>query len=339
MKTRHHILIHAIVWLLFLGLPITSTLMMEKGSTGVYLYITLFGALNVMNFYLCYFLINGYVLKSRNSLKNLWLLLPVIVIFAGLRMFTDWMIGHYWPDQDLPDVGWYIALIRHLINTLIYTVISLFITFIVGWIKTQKQKDELEKQNQHAELALLHSQINPHFLFNTLNNLYSLVYRKSPGAPDALMKLSDILRYMLYSSNSEKVPLEKEIAYIRSYIELQQLRLSTPDFIKLEVSGSIEGKEIPPMLLITFIENAFKHGNKAVKAPGIIIAICNNDEEFTFEITSYMVNGQLQNKDPQKGIGLQNVKRRLELIYPGRHDLLLGLGEDKFYVKLRINEL
>jgi two-component system, LytTR family, sensor kinase len=93
------------------------------------------------------------------------------------------------------------------------------------------------------------------------------------------------------------------------------------------------------MLLITFIENAFKHGDKSVEAPGIIITITNTDEEFSFEITSYMVNGQLQNKDPHKGIGLQNVKRRLELMYPGRHDLLLGLGEDKFYVKLRISEL
>jgi two-component system, LytTR family, sensor kinase len=153
------------------------------------------------------------------------------------------------------------------------------------------------------------------------------------------MKLSEILRYMLYNSNTEKVLLEKEITYIRSFIELQQLRLSTPNFIKLDVQGSVEGKLIPPMLLITFVENAFKHGSKNIPAPGIIIAIHCIDDEFTFEITSYIANGQMQNKDPHKGIGLQNVKRRLELLYPGRHDLLVGYGEDKFYVKLRIDEL
>jgi two-component system, LytTR family, sensor kinase len=239
MKTKHHILIHAIVWLLFLGLPITSTLMLEKGNPGVYIYIALFGTLNVANFYLCYFLITRFVLKSTNTLRNLWLLLPVIIAFAALRYFCEWFLEQYFPDTQMQNIAWYVIMVKHLINTLIYTVISLLITFFVGWIKTQKQKDELEKQKQHAELALLRSQINPHFLFNTLNNLYSLVYRKSDEAPGALMKLSDILRYMLYDSNEEKVLLEKEITYIRSFIELQQLRLKTPNFIKLDVRGNV----------------------------------------------------------------------------------------------------
>jgi two-component system, LytTR family, sensor kinase len=339
MKLKHHILLHTLFWLLFLGLPLTSALLSEKDSPGLYPYLILFGSINILNFYTCYFLISRFVLKSSRSLKNLWILIPVIIVFASLRMLGEAFVGYLSHTTDSQPMFWYIALIRHCINTLIYTVISLLITFFVGWVSAQKQKDELEKQNQRSELALLRSQINPHFLFNTLNNLYSLVYRKSDDAPGALMKLSEILRYMLHDSNAEKVPMEKEITYIRSYIELQQLRLSTPNFIELDVRGNVEGKLIPPMLLITFIENAFKHGSKNIPAPGIIISIHCIEDEFTFEITSYLVNGQVQQKDPQKGIGLQNVKRRLELLYPGRHDLLVGLGENKFYVKLRIDEL
>jgi two-component system LytT family sensor kinase len=215
----------------------------------------------------------------------------------------------------------------------------LLITFFVGWIKAQKQKDELEKQSQQAEIALLRSQINPHFLFNTLNNLYSLVYRKSDEAPGALMKLSDILRYMLYESNTEKVLLEKEITYIKSYIELQQLRITTPNFIQFTLKGAPEGKLIPPMLLITFIENAFKHGNKNVDAPGIIINIDCEGGSFLFDIKSYLNESEVQTKDPQQGIGMQNVKRRLELTYRGKHELFAGIEGNTYHVKLNLKEL
>lgn len=339
MKLKHHILVHTIFWLLFLGLPVTSSLLSEKASPGLLQYLVVFGLLNLLNFYACYFFISLFVLKNARSLRLLWILLPVLIFFTCLRIFAEYTIEYLYNPEGTAAMTWYISAIRHAINTLIFTVISTLITFFFGWIKSQKQKNDLEKQNQQAELAILRSQINPHFLFNTLNNLYSLVYRKSDEAPGALMKLSDILRYMLYESAAEKVELDKEIAYIRSFIELQQLRLSTPDFIKLNIKGNSGGRLIPPMLLITFVENAFKHGNKGVTAPGIVINIENNSDEFIFEISSFLAKGQLQNKDPNRGIGLQNVKRRLELMYPGRHDLLVGFGEEKFYVKLRIDEL
>jgi two-component system, LytTR family, sensor kinase len=338
MKLKHHILLHSVFWILFLGLPIASAVLAEKESPGLIPDLIMFGIITVLNFYTCYFIIIHYILKNTRSLKFLWLLLPVLVLFTGLRSVGEHVITYYYIAEMKP-YAWYLEIIRHFVNTLIYTVVSLLITFFVGWVNVQKQKDELVKQNQQAELDLLRSQINPHFLFNTLNNLYSLVYSKSEEAPGALMKLSEILRYMLYDSNAEKVKLEKEITYIRSFIELQQLRLSTPDFIKFTVDGNLEDRLIPPMLLITFVENAFKHGNKNVPAPGIIVSIKNFKDEFVFEITSYLVSGQLQNKDPNKGIGLQNVKRRLELMYPGHHDLAVGLSEDKFHVKLRIDEL
>jgi len=339
MKLKYQILLHSIFWLLFMGLPITRDIMFDSNVPGLGYMFLVFGLTNILNFYICFFFINQYVLKNTSSLKYLWWLLPVVIGFTVFRYYSGVLLDHYFPDPEDKHYAWYMYMMQDFINTLVYTVISLLIAFFVGWVQTQKQKDELTKQNQQAEIALLRSQINPHFLFNTLNNLYSLVYRKSDEAPGALMKLSDILRYMLYESNTDKVFLEKEIIYIRSYIELQQLRIKTPNFIKFTLKGEPDGKLIPPMLLITFIENAFKHGCKNVEAPGIIINMDCSDSQFNFEITSYLVEREQFNKDPQKGIGLQNVKRRLELTYPGKHDLVVTAGPATFNVKLSLKEL
>jgi hypothetical protein len=337
MKFKHHVLLHTSFWLLFLGLPVVSALQSEKGMPGLIEYLIVISFINVLNFYSCYFFISSIILKKNKPFSWLWILLPFLVFFTWARMLTDYGIEMWIGGWASPAMPWYVVGIKHFINTLIFTVISVLISFFVGWVKTQQQKNELIRQTQQAELALLRSQINPHFLFNTLNNLYSLVYRKSDEAPGALMKLSEILRYMLYDANEEKVLLEKEVTYIKSYIELQQLRLSKPDFIKLTIEGDPGNRTIPPMLLITFIENAFKHGNKSVESPGIVIHLQNSTDEFIFEVSSYLVEGSAQNKDPYSGIGLQNVRRRLELSYPGKHDLLIGLSNEKFYVKLTID--
>lgn len=338
MKLKHQILLHSVFWVLFMGLPITRDLMFDRNLPGLGYMILVFGLMNIVNFYTCFFFINQYVLKNTRGLKFLWWLLPFVIIFTLLRYYSGQWLDQYFPNPDGKEYGWYIYMIQDFINTLVYTVISLLITFFVGWLQTQKQKDELIKQKQEAEIALLRSQINPHFLFNTLNNLYSLVYRKSDEAPGALMKLSDILRYMLYESNTEKVALDNELTYITSYIELQQLRLHTPNFIRYNLQGDPHGKLIAPMVLITFIENAFKHGSKQVEAPGIIINIDCRNSKFEFEIISYLNNNELTHKDPQKGIGMQNVKRRLELIYPGRHALSVNVSEQTFNVKLSLTE-
>ncbi len=339
MKLKYQIILHTIFWVLFMGLPVTRDLMFDRHQPGLGYMILIFGLTNVVNFYTCFFFINQYVLRNTKGLRFLWWLLPFVIIFTLLRYYSGQWVISYFPDPEDKEYGWYLYIIQDFINTLVYTVISLLITFFVGWLQTQKQKDELIQQKQEAEIALLRSQINPHFLFNTLNNLYSLVYRKSDDAPGALMKLSDILRYMLYESNTGKVALDKELTYITSYIELQQLRLQKPNFIRVNLQGDPHGKLIAPMVLITFIENAFKHGSKQVESPGIMINIDCRDTKFEFEITSYLNDGQQTHKDPQKGIGLQNVKRRLELIYPGRHTLAVNVREQTFQVKLSLTEL
>lgn len=201
--------------------------------------------------------------------------------------------------------------------------------------QAKRLKVELDVQNQASEQALLRSQINPHFLFNTLNNIYSLVYQKASNAPEALMKLSEIMRYMLYDTSADMVLLDKEIQYLKSFIELHQLRLKNKDFVSFEISGDTSGKEIAPMLLIAFIENAFKHGNKSAAAPGILIQLNCSKSEIRFKIKNYKNNSSP--KDSLGGIGLANVKRRLELIYHDKYQLDIDESDDKFEVDLVIH--
>jgi ligand-binding sensor domain-containing protein len=202
--------------------------------------------------------------------------------------------------------------------------------------QAKRLRYELDTQNQTSEQALLRSQINPHFLFNTLNNIYSLVYQKSANAPEALMKLSDIMRYMLYDTSSDMVLLDKEVQYLRSFIDLHTLRLKNKDFVSFDVVGDPSGKQIAPMLLIAFVENAFKHGNKSVPSPGIQIMLDCMADKIRFSVKNFKNTSAA--KDSLGGIGLTNVKRRLELIYHDKYKLEINDLDDKFEVDLIIKE-
>ena len=202
--------------------------------------------------------------------------------------------------------------------------------------QAKQLKVELISQNQASELALLRSQINPHFLFNTLNNIYSLVYQKTDSAPEAVMRLSEIMRYMLYDASVEKVLLENEINYLKSFIELQGLRLKNKEFVQFNIQGQYNGLTLSPMLLIPFVENAFKHGIKKGVNPGIIINLTVKDKRITFDVTNFCHKSDQINKDPIGGIGLANIKRRLELLYRGRYKLDIINTEEIFQVKLEL---
>jgi two-component system LytT family sensor kinase len=190
----------------------------------------------------------------------------------------------------------------------------------------------LEKQS--GELALLRSQINPHFLFNTLNNIYSLVYKKSDDAPEAVMKMSSIMRYMLYDATTDKVLLEKEIEYLKSFIELEKLRIRHKDFVELNITGNVEGRTIAPMLLIPFVENAFKHGSRSVTNPGIRINLSIGPKQILFEVSNHVRQNGTATKDEVGGIGLTNIRRRLNLLYPGKYQLDINQNEDMYLVNL-----
>jgi sensor histidine kinase YesM len=211
----------------------------------------------------------------------------------------------------------------------VYGVIFYFIRY--SHYKELEQK-ELLLQNQQSELAFLRSQINPHFLFNSLNNIYALVYAKSDQALTAIAGLSELMRYMLYNS-AEKIPLQKEWEYIQQYVELQTLRFAHPIMVNLHVDGPVSEILIQPLLLVPFVENAFKHGDFSVDSPGLTVSLNSSKSKTVFYCSNKKGKGM---KDAGGGIGIVNVKRRLDLLYPLKHVLEIKDNEDTFIVTIEI---
>lgn len=196
----------------------------------------------------------------------------------------------------------------------------------------------LDKQQKENELRHLKAQLNPHFLFNTLNNLYGLSVAESNKLPALMLRLSDLLRYSLYDTNQRYVPLKKELDYITNYVELERIRLSNKTDIQMDVSGSYKGQHIAPLLLIIFIENAFKHFSQEKNRPAYVhIAFRLHNTLLQLDIKNSIDPDYAEVKSKSKGgLGLENVKQRLDLIYPQKYSLSIMRENDCFEVKLEI---
>ena len=340
MKSRYKILIHVLFWIYMLNqafFPVylnkIDTKLLQDYIYLKDIFITMF--LNIFVFYAVYFVIPNFL-----SLRRKWYVFPFVILLAAALSAVRLPIEiAYWkylvklPASELQfQYEWIWATLK---VTVIISIYAMLIRFSIDWFESQKYKDELIKDRQASEIALLRSQINPHFLFNTLNNIYSLVYNKSDEAPEAVMKLSSIMRYMLYDSNTNLVPVNKEVEYLNSFIELQQLRITQKGFVEIKVTGSMENRTIAPMLLIPFVENAFKHGEKNHE-PGIIIHLNLEPDKLIFTVVNYLkLNNPISNED-SGGFGLVNIKRRLGLLYPDKHDLKITTTSDMYKVELKI---
>ena len=206
------------------------------------------------------------------------------------------------------------------------------------WLTHQREKKELQNQTLQSELRFLKSQINPHFLFNTLNSLYALTLKKSDLAPEIVLKLSEMMRYMLYECNEKEVPLQKELNYIENYLELEKIRHGDKCNIKFSVKGDAENKYIAPLMFIPFIENSFKHGlNNSIDDAYVDIAIDIVKAELQMQIDNSKGHTvPTQYKKRSGGIGLVNIKRRLELLYPGKYLLDIRDNPSNYLVNLSI---
>lgn len=202
------------------------------------------------------------------------------------------------------------------------------------WYRQDEEKKNIEKERLISELSFLKSQVNPHFLFNSLNGIYALALKKSDDAPNAILQLSDLLRHMLYEGDKELIPLEKEVAYLKNYIELQKLRMPKNADIVFDVEGNMQGLLVAPLLFISFVENAFKHGT-GIGTPHIKVGMKVESGTINFWVTNKI--SQANNKDEASGIGLQNVKKRLELLYPANYQLKITEQNGEHSVYLTIN--
>ena len=340
MKRKYQVLIHLLFWIYIINQALFPVYLNKIDTRllqdNIYLKdIFITTLLNIFVFYIIYYIIPNFL-----KFKRKWLVFPFVIFLAvamsAIRLPLEIAFWKYLvklPANDLQfQVDWIWATLKY---TLIISIYAMLIRFSIDWFDSQKYKDELIKERQAGEIALLRSQINPHFLFNTLNNIYSLVYNKSEEAPEAVMKLSSIMRYMLYDSNTDFVPVQKEIEYLNSFIELQQLRITQKGFVDIKVLGSMDNRTIAPMLLIPFVENAFKHGDKNHQ-PGIIIILNLLPDRLIFSVENFVKIHVQQTTDETGGFGLQNIKRRLGLLYPDKHELKILLNEEMYKVELTI---
>ncbi|MEL6719778.1 MAG: histidine kinase, partial [Bacteroidota bacterium] len=211
--------------------------------------------------------------------------------------------------------------------------------FEIANYATRKEKEAVQSQKEklETEIKFLRSQINPHFLFNSLNNIYTLTLLQSQKAPENLLRLSEMLRYMLYDCEAEKVPLQKEIVYLKNYISLQQLKDSEGMNIQLNLEESRANILVPPLLLIPFVENAFKHSKIENQEEGWIkIDLKVEEQELIFDVKN-SIPTETYTKDEVGGIGLENVKRRLALSYPNKHQLKIENQAQQFAIQLQLD--
>jgi len=356
------IIFHFLMWfvfsvLLFLNYYIELKLTVFEG-----LILTLRNAVNNMVvFYIFFYLLvpKIFLLKRKTSIILLILSIPVLVyIWMIVNHFMYVIYYHLGYEINVPvykdiikkngSISLMEAIpLKAVIGNAVLVIFTMlpffFIKILFEIIKIynrttelQQQKLEVEIQNINIEKDFLKSQLNPHFLFNTLNNLYGLSVRKDDSAPEVILNLSDIMSYTLYESNSEKVPLEKEIDFIKNYFELEKMRYPKDKNIQLEIFGEdeISGLYIAPLLTFTFIENAFKYGLKS-QNPFIKQEVIINDNQFLFIVEND--KERISERNKFGGIGIENIKKRLQLLYPNQHQLEIKNLENSFRIELKIN--
>jgi hypothetical protein len=227
-----------------------------------------------------------------------------------------------------------VPLFNFLLTSCLVTGMSLGLRFSEKLLENEKRRKEAEKEKLNTELSLLKHQINPHFLFNTLNSIYSLALIRSDLTADAVMKLSDMMRYVIQDAAQELVPLQLELQYMMHYVELQKIRLSDKVDVGMTVEGDPAPHVIPPMILVPFIENAFKFGTSTHEASTILVRVRIMEGKLSFSVSNRIFAGR-ENRETF-GIGLRNTQQRLSMIYPGRHRLDLVNNGQVFIVNLEI---
>ena len=232
-----------------------------------------------------------------------------------------------------PQMVYIITLQNALSSGIVILLLSGFIKLAHSLFISEKQKKILENERLNAELNFLKLQINPHFLFNTLNSIYSQAHFKSEQTEHSILKFSRIMRYVLYDSTAEKISLSQDLEYISNYIDLQKLRLSKNITIHYDVSGTVNGLVIAPLLLITFIENAFKHGISYTAPSEIKIAIAVTGNQLLLTVGNAITQSS---RESSGGVGLINAQRRLNVLYPGRHMLNVVENDHLHFVNLKI---
>lgn len=337
MKKSFKIFIHLIFWVLFILNQFKGQILNDKKPFTIDHFMLLdisFVVVSTFTFYTNYFFVLPKVIRANKTLLLFGGLIVNFLIFITLRYSIEEVLyphifGFHNYFKDTP-------LSYYFIDNLYYGSTTVFMSSLIWFLdysfRLKTQNELLNKQKRQAEISLLKSQINPHFIFNTLNNIYSLVNQNSDKSLQAIEKLSELLRYSGREMDKDKTLLKNEIEYIKNLIDVESLRLSQPQNIIFENKVALGKLTIAPMILIPFVENAFKHGD--LRNGMLKMEILNEGNKLIFTQTNKINTSK---KDFSSGIGIQNVKKRLELLYPNNHILHIRNDGENFSVILEIN--
>ena len=286
--------------------------------------------------YIGFFYLNAGLLLPQFIYKRKYKQYTAIILASFITiLFITWLILFLLLGQPKFNIR------GHILFNFFFFLFMLAASTAYRMIKDRTRADriarEKENENLKTELSLLRSQASPHFMFNVLNNMVALARKKSDLLEPSLLKFSSIMRYMLYEDDEEKVSLEKEIEYLQSYIDLQQQRFGKNVQVNVSLQKFDDNYEIEPMLLIPFVENAFKHGTGMIEEAQIIIQLKAEKDKLCFTVENKYDPSSIEIKDKTSGIGLANVKRRLNLLYGKKQRLLITQKDNWFAVSLQLN--
>ena len=348
-KKIAQVIINVAAWACFLMLPFVFFSRPKDSSLIPDQPISLYFILSNVCFIGFYYL-NGYFLVPRLLARKKIVLYTLIVLLLLIFFGTFPRIYDALSDSflKLPPSPWRLNRPRPLWNRpllspgpiaifLLVFVISTGLRVIGQWFQSEKRNKEVENEKLSTELSFLKSQINPHFLFNTLNNIYSLASVQSEKTAEAVMKLSSIMRYVLTEVKNDFVPLEKEILFVSHYIELQKLRLTDKSTVDFQIQGDPTGKMISPLLFLPFVENAFKYGISTREASPVLIMLQIGNPSLSFSVHNKKHPGGSMKSTENTGIGIINAKRRLDLLYNHNYQLQITEDPSSFSVQLTIH--
>jgi len=334
MKQFKIISIHIICWLLIL-LYQYSGYLVESSSFPIVAIGVSMSFIRIIEFYICYLWIYPKYLK-RGKIKQLIAgMIFTLAVFIALRylieevLYLHWFNFHNYSDRT--------TALSYILDNIYYGISYIIIPAAVYSVQENFKKEitnrKLKDEVLKSELAFLKSQINPHFLYNTLNYVYSLAIPVSDKLANAVLRLSDLMRYTLTESPDGLVTLDKEVEYLESYIELFKMRFEPKFFVDFTTKG-ITNQKIAALVLIPFVENAFKHGVVNDERQPVRIKLSVNGKRLSFEVSNKISHAQ---KDHSSGVGLVNIHRRLDLIYPDQHELLVSNNGNTYKTTLIIN--
>ncbi|HKK41433.1 MAG TPA: histidine kinase [Bacteroidales bacterium] len=352
------VLLHVIAWVILLGLPLYFIKRWDVGKDFIWLYyinITINGII----FYINYLILTPkYFFASRKYRYFISVFLLLLIMYfvsdsSNRLIFEEFPhhqamertnTGEIKRTQSPPKPGPFLArtpfrqihMVNYSFTAAFLIVFSLGLRVLERHAQTEKSQKELEKEKLNSELAFLKNQISPHFFFNTLNNIYSLISINEEDSKNAVLKLSKLMRYLLYESEHGNTKLSNEIAFLNHYIDLMKLRMSDKISLSVSFPDEYEDISIPPLLFIPFIENAFKHGISYREKSFIEISMTTTKDTLSFRcVNSNIGNGDSVESD-HTGIGLENVSKRLKLLFPGKHELKISDSDKIFKVLLDI---